>query len=44
VFGLPWSTTVLVFGFPLVWIAYTLVFLAATRAWERDEPQHGDEP
>jgi hypothetical protein len=44
VFGLPWSTTLLVFGFPLVWIAYTLVFLAVSRGWERDEARGRDEP
>jgi len=39
-FGLPWSTTLLVFGAPLAWILYTLGFLVVTRHWEREE----DEP
>jgi hypothetical protein len=38
-FGLPWTTTLLLFGFPALWIAYTLVFLRLSRDWER-----GDEP
>jgi len=36
-FGLPWSTTLLVFGFPLLWVAYTLGFLALSRGWPRDD-------
>lgn len=36
-FGLPWSTTLLVFGFPLLWLAYTLGFLAVSRSWPRDD-------
>jgi hypothetical protein len=42
VFGLPWSTTLLVLGFPLLWVLYTLVFLALSRSWER-EGGGGDE-
>lgn len=33
-FGLPASTTFLVFGFPLLWILYTLAFLYVSRRWE----------
>ena len=36
-FELPLATTLLVFGFPLFWVLYTLVFLWLTRGW-RDEP------
>lgn len=38
-FGLPWSTTLLVFGFPLLWVLYTVGFLIRSRRWsdERDE-------
>lgn len=36
-FGLPWSTTVLVFAFPLIWIAYTVGFLFVSRNWKREE-------
>ena len=35
-FGLPVETTLLVFGFPLFWIVYLLVFMFVTRNWERD--------
>lgn len=35
-FGLPLETTIVVFGFPLAWIVYTLIFLVRTRHWERD--------
>lgn len=36
-FGLPWSTTLLVFGFPLLWVLYTLAFLLLSRDWAREE-------
>ena len=36
-FGLPWSTTLLVFGFPLIWILYTVGFLLVTRDWGRED-------
>ncbi len=35
--GLPIETALVVFGFPLFWIAYTIVFLIRTRHWERDD-------
>ena len=35
-FGLPLSTTLLLFGFPLFWIIYTVVFLFLTRNWRDD--------
>ena len=38
-FGLPLETSVVVFGFPVFWIVYTLIFLRRTRHWEDD----GDE-
>lgn len=38
-FGLPVSTTFLVFGFPALWILYTVCFLLLSRRWEND----GDE-
>jgi len=43
VFGLPWSTTLLVFGFPLLWALYTLVFLVISRSWQREEGGREDE-
>ena len=32
-FGLPFETALVVFGFPLFWIIYTVVFLLRTRNW-----------
>jgi hypothetical protein len=42
-FGLPWSTTLLVFGFPLIWILYTLGFLVVSRDWQREQAREEDE-
>lgn len=41
-FGLPFETAVVVFGFPLFWIVYTVVFLLRTRDWVDDSGD--DEP
>ena len=41
-FDLPLGTTLLVFGFPVFWILYTLVFLLVTRRWEQDAPDEKD--
>jgi hypothetical protein len=38
-FGLPWSTTLLVFGFPVLWVLYTLGFLIVSRHWERERDE-----
>ena len=35
-FGLPFSTTFLVFGIPALWVLYTVVFLFLSRDWEND--------
>ncbi len=35
-FGLPFSTAFLVFGFPALWILYTVGFLLLSRSWEND--------
>jgi hypothetical protein len=32
-FGLPFETALVVFGLPLFWIIYTVVFLLRTRNW-----------
>ena len=32
-FGLPIETTLLLFGFPIFWIIYTIVFFLKTRSW-----------
>jgi hypothetical protein len=40
-FGLPWSTTLLAFAFPLLWVAYTLGFLALSREWPREDSPEG---
>jgi hypothetical protein len=42
-FGLPWTTTLLVLAFPLVWILYTLAFLLLSRDWEGQEEGTEDE-
>ncbi len=42
-FGLPFATTLLVFGFPLFWILYMSVFLYVSRDWGNDGA-HGDDP
>jgi len=41
-FGLPIETTLLVFGFPLFWIVYTIVFLYRSRHWQKDESPQDD--
>ncbi len=35
-FGLPTGTLWLVFGIPLFWIAYLIVFMFVSRGWDRD--------
>ena len=35
-FGLPLETSLIVFGFPVFWILYTIVFLLRTKDWEQD--------
>jgi hypothetical protein len=37
VFGLPIETALLVFGFPVFWFLYTIVFLVLSRNWDRDD-------
>ena len=41
-FGLPFDTTLLVFGFPVFWILYTLVFLYVSRDWDNDSISDDD--
>jgi hypothetical protein len=36
-FELPFTTALLLLGFPLFWVAYTVIFLAVTRKWDRPE-------
>lgn len=36
-FGLPIETALLVFGFPLFWILYTIGFVYVSRNWHREE-------
>lgn len=38
-FGLPVTTSVVVFGFPVFWIVYTLVFLWRSRDWDDQDPE-----
>jgi len=42
VFGLPIETVLLVFGFPVFWILYTLVFLVLSKDWVRDDAASDD--
>ena len=42
-FGLPFETSLVVFGFPVLWIVYTLVFLVRTRRWEQADPVEEDD-
>jgi hypothetical protein len=42
-FGLPGTTILLVLGFPLVWVLYTLGFLLVSRDWERRQEREEDE-
>ena len=41
-FGLPAETALIVFGFPVFWILYTLVFMLRTRHWEDEESDRED--
>ena len=41
-FGLPFATTLLMFGFPLFWILYMIVFLYVSRDWDRDSATEDD--
>ena len=41
-FGLPTETTLLVFGFPVFWILYTIVFAYVSRDWHKEDAS-GDE-
>lgn len=43
-FGLPLETSLLVFGFPVLWIIYTAVFLYRSRDWGKEEGEKGDAP
>ncbi len=41
-FGLPLETSLLVFGFPVFWILYTIVFLVVSRGWGKDSSAGND--
>ncbi len=41
-FGLPIATTLLMFGFPIFWILYLIVFLYVSRDWGNDSAQGDD--
>jgi hypothetical protein len=43
-FGLPIETVLLVFGFPVFWILYTIVFFVVTRDWGKDVGVADDAP
>ena len=40
-FGLPPATAAVLFGFPLFWIVYTIIFLVKTRNWVDDSDNQG---
>ncbi len=40
-FGLPGVTVLVMFGFPLFWIIWTLVFLYVSRNWGKGEGEKG---
>ena len=42
-FGLPIETALLVFGFPLFWIMYTIGFVYVSREWHREEQGDDEE-
>lgn len=41
-FGLPLETSLLVFGFPVFWILYTIIFLVVSRDWGKDSSAGND--
>ncbi len=41
-FGLPLGTTLLVFGFPIFWILYLIVFLYVSRDWGKETAKEND--
>ena len=43
-FELPLSTTLLILGFPLFWVAYTVIFLLVTRKWDQAAKRPEDAP
>ena len=38
-FGLPIATTLLIFGFPVLWVLYTVGFLVVSRHWRDTEDE-----
>ena len=34
--GLPSATAWVVFGFPIFWIAYTVIFMIVSRGWKKE--------
>ncbi len=41
-FGLPFGTSLLVFGFPVFWILYMIGFMYVSRNWDKDSADDGD--
>jgi len=41
-FGLPIETFLLVFGFPVFWILYTIVFQVLSKDWVEDDATSDD--
>lgn len=42
-FGLPVETLLLLFGFPIFWILYTIAFVYVSRDWRREEADGDDQ-
>ncbi|WP_210605049.1 hypothetical protein [Brevibacterium oceani] len=36
-FGLPTATVVILFGIPVAWVIYTLVFVVLSRGWKAED-------
>ena len=41
-FGLPIETAMLLFGFPVFWVLYTLVFAYISRDWSKENETEDD--
>lgn len=42
-FGLPATTNLVLWGFPLFWILYTVIFLIKTKDWAKEDKDKGGE-
>jgi len=42
-FGLPFSTALIIFGIPTIWVIYTLVFVYLSRHWSAEDVEDSSE-